>query len=164
MLRGRALLVGVVISGFGPAVHANESVARAAFAGIRADVRSLGLAAARHDSSSLPPAVVREAPVLSEPLPSTGDGFRYGHDAAGSSEEDFRHGISTRPLPKLKIAPVSIMDRTGWSWSGRLGPVRWLGPLDGEGGELMLRVQKIPGAPRPAGLGRVHISIHYTFE
>lgn len=164
MLRGRALLVGVVIAGFGPAVHANESVARAAFAGIRADVRSLGLAVARQDSSSLPPTLVRDAPALSEPLPSTADGFRYGHDATAGSEGDFRQGISTRPLPKLKIAPISIMNRTGWTWSGRLGPVRWLGPLDGEGGDLTLRLQRIPGAPRPEGLGRFHIGIHYAFE
>lgn len=162
MLRGRALLGVVMIAGFGPAAQAHEPTARAVFSGIRADVRALGLVAMRDESASLPPHVVRDAPVLSEPLPSTGHVFRYGYDAAGT--QDLRQGISARAALKLKIAPVSIMDRTGWSWSGRLGPVRWLGPLDGEGGELMLRVQRIPGAPRPAGLGRLHVSIHYTFE
>src|SRR5688572_7865938 len=164
MSRGCALLAVTLVAGFGPAAHASESAARAAVAGIRADIRSLGLVAMRDEPSSQPPHVVRDAPVLSEPLPSTGHVFRYGYDAAGTRAEDFRQGISARAALKLKIAPVSIMDRTGWSWSGRLGPVRWLGPLDGESGELMLRLNRIPGAPRPAGLGRVHISIHYTFE
>jgi hypothetical protein len=164
MLRRRALLAAVVISGFGPAAQASDSSARVVFAGIRADVRSLGLAAIRNESPSVPPPVVRDAPTLSEPLPSSGEGFRYGYDAAGSRAEDSPQGIPARSALKLKAAPVSIMDRTGWSWSGRLGPVRWLGPLDGESGELMLRVQRIPGAPRPAGLGRLYVSIHYTFE
>jgi len=161
MFRGRALLTAVVIAGFGPAAHATESTARAAFTGIRADVRTLGLAAARHDSSSQPPPVVRDAPVLSEPVPASSDGYRYD---AGSRVEDFRYGISARAALKLRVAPVSVMNRIGWSWSGRLGPVRWLGPLDGEGGAMMLRLQRIPGAPRPEGLGRFHVGIHYTFE
>jgi hypothetical protein len=164
MLRGRALLGVVMIAGFGPAAQAHEPTARAVFTGIRADVRALGLVAMRDESPSLPPHVVRDAPVLSEPLPPTGHVFRYGYDVAGDRPEDFRQGISARAALKLKVAPVSIMNRTGWNWSGRLGPVRWLGPLDGEGGELMLRLQRIPDAPRPAGLGRIHISIHYTFE
>jgi hypothetical protein len=164
MLRGRALLGVLMIAGFGPAAQAHEPTARAVFTGIRADVRALGLVAMREESPSLPPHVVRDAPVLSEPLPANGHVFRYGYDAAGSHAENFRQGFSARAALKLKVAPVSIMNRTGWNWSGRLGPVRWLGPLDGEGGELMLRLQRIPDAPRPAGLGRVHISIHYTFE
>src|SRR5688572_1844453 len=161
MLRGRALLGVLMIAGFGPAAHAHEPTARAVFSGIRADVRALGLVATRDESLPLPPHVVRDAPVLSEPLPTTGHVFRYGYDAAGTRPEDFRQGISARAALKLKVAPVSIMDRTGWNWSGRLGPVRWLGPLDGERGELMLRLQRIPRAPRPEGLGRVHSIIHY---
>jgi len=164
MFRGRALLAAWVIAGFGPAAQANDSAARAAFTGIRADVRSLGLAAARHDSSDLPPHVVRDAPALSEPLPRTGHGFRHGHEAGAIRVDDFRHGISARAALKLQVAPVSILNKTGWSWSGRAGPLRWLGPIDDEGGELMLRLQRIPGAPRPAGLGRLHVGIHYTFE
>ena len=164
MFRGRALLAAWVIVGFGPPAQANDSAARAVFTSIRADVRSLGLAAARHDSSDLPPHVVRDAPALSEPLPGTGHGFRYGHDAAAIRVDDFRHGISARAALKLQVAPVSILNKTGWSWSGRAGPLRWLGPIDDEGGELMLRLQRIPGAPRQAGLGRLHVGIHYTFE
>ena len=90
-----------MIAGFGPAAQAHEPTARAVFSGIRADVRALGLVAMRDESASLPPHVVRDAPVLSEPLPSTGHVFRYGYDAAGT--QDLRQGISARAALKLKI-------------------------------------------------------------
>jgi hypothetical protein len=70
----------------------------------------------------------------------------------------------TTPAGALNLAPSSAAARTGWGFSGRVGPVRWLTPLDGEGETKMRFGGRLPGQPRLPGLGNFNVSIHYAFE
>ena len=64
----------------------------------------------------------------------------------------------------LKLAPANAALRTGWQFSGRVGPVRWLTPLEGDDATRMRFGGRVPGQPRMPGLGRINIGVHYTFE
>jgi hypothetical protein len=135
-------------------------------AGIRSEGRSPGLRFGRYAMSVLDPED-NDTPrgVFSAASPGPGD-YRYDRWAAGGSRpEDHRYGLSHGSIESaLKVAPTSIMNRTGWGWSGRVGPVRWLGPIDGEGGETMLRLGRVPGQPRIQAGGKFNVGVHYTFE
>ena len=130
--------------------------------GVRPDVRSLGLRLGRY------PAAERDS------APATGysfssDAFRRGQDWTAPSEfrpEDLHYGLTPAAAigASLKATRASFMHRTGWNWSGRLGPLRWLGPVDSADGEMLLSLRRVPGQPRAEGLGKFHVSIHYTFE
>ena len=64
----------------------------------------------------------------------------------------------------LNLSASSAAARTGWGFSGRVGPVRWLTPLDGEGETKMRFGGRVPGQPRLPGMGNFNVSIHYAFE
>jgi hypothetical protein len=109
----------------------------------------------------------RLAPEAAPSAPS--QGLRYENErpvAADARPEEQRYELSSYSgvASALKAAPTSVMNRPGWNWSGRVGPMRWLGPIDGEGGETTLRLGRVPGQPRVSGLGKFHVVVHYTFE
>lgn len=159
------------MAGFWPAAYANELALNSPDPAAQSSQRgpqpigSRSAARARYALSSVSASSERET----RARPAPAEGYRYGIGYAALAEsrgEDSRFGLA-EPLsshPSLKLAPGSVMLRTGWTWSGRLGPVRWLGPLDGEGGETLLSLRRVPGQPRMQGGGRLQISIHYTFE
>jgi hypothetical protein len=70
----------------------------------------------------------------------------------------------TASASALRLSPAPAGSRTGWAFSGRAGPVRWLTPLDGEGQTTLRLWGRIPDQPRVPGLGRFNMSIHYRFE
>ncbi len=133
--------------------------------GIRSEGRSPGLRLGRYAMSVLDPED-NEAPrgVFSASA-GLGD-YRYDRWAAGGSRpEDYRYGLARSAIESaLKVAPTSVMNRVGWGWSGRVGPMRWLGPIDGEGGETLLRLGRVPGQPRIQAGGKFNVGVHYTFE
>ena len=95
-------------------------------------------------------------------------GLTYRMDVlvAAPHPDDFRFDFARRPGPEaaLRLLPVVSTPRTGWALSGRVGPLRWLTPIDGEG-EIKLRLWgRVPGQPRTPGMGNLNISLHYTFE
>jgi hypothetical protein len=48
--------------------------------------------------------------------------------------------------------------------SGRVGPLRWLSPLEGEGEASVKLGGRIKDQPRMPGLGLFNVEIHYNFE
>src|SRR5574341_422646 len=78
--------------------------------------------------------------------------------------DDLRFDFAERPAPAtgLKLAPSPGASQTGWAFSGRAGPLRWLTPLDGEGQSTLRLWGRIPDQPRAPGLGRFNVSIHYS--
>jgi hypothetical protein len=80
--------------------------------------------------------------------------------------DNHHYGMASGSMPAgaLNLAPSSAAARAGWGFSGRVGPVRWLTPLDGEGETKMRFGGRIPGQPRLPGTGNFSVSIHYAFE
>ena len=80
--------------------------------------------------------------------------------------DNHHYGLASGSVPAsaLNLAPSSAAARTGWGFSGRVGPVRWLTPLDGEGETKMRFGGRLPGQPRLPGTGNFSVSIHYAFE
>lgn len=95
-------------------------------------------------------------------------GLTYKVDvpAAAPRPDDFRFDFAQRPAPEatLRLSPVVSTLRTGWAFSGRVGPLRWLSPIEGEGGTTMRLWGRVPGQPRTPGMGNYNISLHYTFD
>jgi hypothetical protein len=188
MLRHQAALVTVAIAGFWPALEAcpaelvalvpaetpghpqsQSAPVQPPSHAIRPDVRSASLKIDRSAiASPRPSANLGRYRAATEPaLSAPADGSRPWYEravAAESSLDDLREAHSSQTGIELKLAPSSVMLKTGWNWSGRIGPVRWLGPLDIDSGETKLRLGRVEGQPRPAGLGKFNVSIHYTFE
>jgi len=86
--------------------------------------------------------------------------------AAAPRPDDFRFDFARRPAPEAgpRLSPVASTPRTGWALSGRVGPLRWLSPIDGEGETKMRLFGRVQGQPRMPGMGHFNISLHYTFE
>ena len=80
------------------------------------------------------------------------------------AHDDFRYGLSDRPTSHLKLSAGQAGAKTGWHWSGRVGPLRWMSPLDGEGDSKLRFGGRVPGQPRMPGMGNFNVGIHYTFE
>lgn len=95
-------------------------------------------------------------------------GLTYRADAAAAAPrpDDFRFDFARRPTSEagLRLSPVASTPRTGWALSGRVGPLRWLSPIDGEGETKMRLFGRVQGQPRMPGMGRFNIGLHYTFE
>ena len=96
-------------------------------------------------------------------------GLQFEKDVALSSSRpgDPRQGLVSGAAPgsSLKITPAISASRTGWAFSGRLGPVRWLTPLEGEGETKMRFGGRLPGQPRLPGTSTlINFGFHYTFE
>jgi hypothetical protein len=64
----------------------------------------------------------------------------------------------------LNINAKSYASRPGWAFSGRVGPVRWLTPIDGEGDTMLRFGGRVPGQPRLPGMGLFNVGVHYAFE
>ena len=86
--------------------------------------------------------------------------------AAAPRPDDFRFDFAQHPAQEaaLRLSPVVSTLRTGWAVSGRMGPLRWLGPIDGEGETKMRLWGRVPGQPSTPGMGTFNISLHYAFE
>jgi len=114
------------------------------------------------------PELVFEDPVESVPLDARPVGLSYKLDepAPDSRFDGVRFDFAQRAASAsaLRLSPASAGPRTGWSFSGRAGPVRWLTPLDGEGETTLRLWGRIKDQPRPPGLGRFNMVIHYSFE
>ena len=95
-------------------------------------------------------------------------GLNYKLDvpAAAPRPDAFRYDFAQRPAPEavLRLTPDITTLRAGWALSGRMGPLRWLSPIDGEGGATMRLWGRVQGQPATPGLGSFNISIHYTFD
>lgn len=91
--------------------------------------------------------------------------FRLDATALTAEPDDFRYGLASRGAiePALKWSADTSASRAGWHFSGRLGPMRWLTPLDGEGEAKIRFGGRLPGQPRMPGMGRFNVGIHYNF-
>ncbi|HEX9674005.1 MAG TPA: hypothetical protein VGA12_11260 [Burkholderiales bacterium] len=114
------------------------------------------------------PEFVSIDPVESVPIEARPVGLNYkpGAPAPDSRFDGPRFDFAQRPAAAsaLRLSPALGGSRPGWAFSGRAGPVRWLTPLDGEGQSRLRLGGRIPDQPRPPGLGRFNMSIHYSFE
>jgi hypothetical protein len=96
--------------------------------------------------------------------------LRYGFERpampSAMAADDFRYGLSGKTVAgsPLKLSTGHPATRTGWQWSGRVGPLRWMSPLDGEGESRLRFGGRVPGQPRLPGMGHFNVGIHYTFE
>ncbi len=101
-------------------------------------------------------------------LDSRPAGLNYNLVALAPEPRPFgqRFDVAWRPAhaTALKLSPPLSASRPGWAFSGRAGPLRWLTPLDGEGGTTVRLWGRIPDQPREPGLGSLNMSIHYSFE
>ncbi len=120
-----------------------------------------------HLNAPADPELVSEDPVESVSLGARPSGLNY---KLAEPAPDFRpdgerfdFAPSAAFTSTLRLSPAFAGPRTGWNFSGRAGPLRWLAPLDGEF-EGTLRLGRIPGQPRPPGLGKLNMVIHYSFE
>jgi hypothetical protein len=102
---------------------------------------------------------------------AAGEAPRYEFDRPAGmppamAPDDFRYGLSARaaPVSPLKLSRSYPATKTGWNWSGRVGPLRWMSPLDGEGESKLRFGGRVPGQPRMPGMGNFNVGIHYTFE
>jgi len=117
-----------------------------------------------------PPAPELESvdPMESVPFDARPVGLNYKLDetAPDSRPDGPRFDFVQRPASAsaLRLSPAFAESRTGWAFSGRAGPVRWLTPLDGEGQSTLRLWGRIPDQPRVPGLGKFNMSIHYSFE
>jgi len=74
------------------------------------------------------------------------------------------YGLANGAGVSLNINTRSYASRPGWAFSGRVGPVRWLTPLDGEGDTRLRFGGRVPGQPRLPGMGLFNVGVHYAFE
>lgn len=104
-------------------------------------------------------------------------GTRTGHRSLGlrlkldppvdsSLPGDLRYDPADRgaAAPAVRFSPVAGAEKAGWHFSGRVGPLRWLTPLDGEGDTKIRLGGRVSGQPRTPGMGIFSLGIHYTFE
>ena len=92
--------------------------------------------------------------------------YKMDVPAAAPRPDDFRFDFVQRPASEttLRLSPVVSAPRAGWAVSGRVGPMRWLTPIAGEG-ELAMRLgARVPGQPHTPGMGNFNINVHYNFE
>lgn len=136
-----------------PPSPAPDQVTPVPIEGFQFDARPAGLAYKVEDSTSIRSGAV---------------GLAYKVDAPATAPrpDDYRFDFAQRPAPEaaLRLSPAVSTPRTGWAYSGRVGPLRWLAPIDGEG-ETKLRLGgRVEGQPRTPGMGNFNFSLHYTFE
>ncbi len=83
----------------------------------------------------------------------------------GLALDELRFDFAQRPAPGTvrRLSPAVSAHRTGWAFSGRLGPLRWLTPIDGAGETTLRLGGRIPGQPHTPKIGNFSISVHYTF-
>lgn len=64
----------------------------------------------------------------------------------------------------LKLSRGPSAPRTGWEMSGRVGPLRWLTPLEGEGETQVRFGGRLQNQPRMPNMPIFNVGIHYNFE
>lgn len=113
-----------------------------------------------------PPAAPVPSQVLHLDSRPAGLSFKVNEPAPALRPDDFRFGLADRSASTaaLNLTPVINSARTGWHFSGRMGPLRWMTPLAGEGETTMRLGGRVPGQPGVSGMGTYHISLHYAFE
>jgi hypothetical protein len=115
-------------------------------------------------ASARAPAARREAtPFHLSPLTQT---YRLDPLAPDSRPDGLRFDFAWQPVPEplLRVGPGASALRPGWALSGRAGLLRWLTPIDREGGTTVRLGGRIPDQPRTPGLGNFSLSLHYAFE
>ncbi len=121
-----------------------------------------------HPDASPAPEPVYVGSEESVPLDARPVGLSYKFDAPAPEPlpEGLRFDFARRPASAsaLRLSPAPGGSRPGWAFSGRAGPLRWLTPLDGEGGTKMRLGGRIADQPRTPGLGHLNMSLHYRFE
>jgi hypothetical protein len=114
------------------------------------------------------PELVPFVPMEELQLDAKPAGLAYKADvpAAAPRPDDFRFDFAHRQASEgpLRLSPVVSTSRTGWAYSGRVGPLRWLSPIDGEGETKMRLWGRVPGQPSTPGMGTFNINLHYAFE
>lgn len=158
MLRHRAVLVSALAATFMPvfAAYAADSLSVTQPDGA-VTLQQLFRPASPQSNSA--PGIVSEtrAAVLS---------FETGVASSFSRPSDHRYGLASGAAASsaLKLSPTNFASKTGWQVSGRVGPVRWMTPLEGEGETAVRFGGRVPGQPRMPGMGLFNVGIHYTFE
>lgn len=92
--------------------------------------------------------------------------YQAGVAAAVPPSDEIRFDFALHPVPETSfwLSPAASTLRTGWSVSGRMGPLNWFTPVKGDA-ELAMRLWgRVPGQPSLPGMGNFNISLHYTFE
>jgi len=114
---------------------------------------------------SEPASLVRTEGLQADAKP-VGLTYKVDVPAAAPRPDDFRFDFAHRQVSgaAMRLSPVVSMPRTGWAFSGRVGPLRWLSPIDGEGETKMRLWGRVPEQPRIPGMGTFNIGLHYTFE
>lgn len=111
----------------------------------------------------LAPAVAESVALSAKPV-----GLTYTLEAPAPEirSDGLRFDFARRPLPEapLRSSPAVSATRPGWALSGRAGLLRWLTPIDGEGGTTVRLGGRITDQPRAPGLGVFNLSLHYAFE
>ena len=116
------------------------------------------------------PAIESPAP---EPVPSVpmegllldakpaGLTYKVDVPAAAPRPDDFRFDFAQRPSSEavLKLSPVVSTPRTGWAFSGRLGPLRWLTPIDHDGETKVRLWSRVPEIGRASCRERVYVLV-----
>jgi len=75
-----------------------------------------------------------------------------------------RYSLVSGAGSSLDFNAKSYASRPGWAFSGRVGPLRWLTPLDSEGDTKLRFGGRVPGQPRLPGMGLFNVGVHYAFE
>ncbi len=93
-------------------------------------------------------------------------GLRFETETAPSPSptDAGRYRLASGAGSALNLSPSMLASRTGWQFSGRAGPMRWMTPLDGEGETAVRFGGRVPGQPRMPGTGLFNLGVHYTFE
>jgi hypothetical protein len=158
MLRQSAMIVWTMVATALPVVAAHAAEA----------TPSTPAPAVESSPSGPAPEMVLSDPMELLEFDSKPGGLTYKVDvpAAAPRPDDFRFDFAQRSASEttLRLSPVVSAPRAGWAVSGRMGPLRWLTPISGEGEPTMRLGSRVPGQPHTPGMGHYNISVHYTFE
>lgn len=114
----------------------------------------------------LPPANGRVAPARSAPQDSLRQNDAVLAASASARPATFAPAyvapVAAKPTLNLDRGPAA--PRTGWEMSGRVGPLRWLAPLEGEGETQVRLGGRIQNQPRIPNMPPLNVGIHYSFE
>ena len=100
--------------------------------------------------------------IVAETRAAVEAGATYSFSRPGDHRYGLASGAATSSA--LKLSPTIYIPKTGWQLSGRVGPVRWMRPLEGEGETALRFGGRLPGQPHMPGMGLFNVGIHYTFE
>ncbi len=142
------------------------------FAGIRPEGRAAGL---RLDVDATPRLFHHDEarhgpPANAASLSTRPEDLRHWAiiDAASASSRPMNPGTGyASPVAsgsRLNLSRAPYAPKTGWEMSGRVGPLRWLSPIDGEGETRVRLGGRVQGQPRMPGMGLFNVGIHYNFE